>query len=60
VQIVRGFNEKKTKPMLVLSVGGEYAQKMNSMLERSRINVFDNPVEIALALKKLYEFCRKF
>lgn len=56
VQIVRGFNEKKTKPLLVLSVGGEYCQKMNAMLERSKINVFDNPAEIALALKKLYEF----
>ncbi|MFA4907464.1 MAG: CoA-binding protein [archaeon] len=59
ITIVREANEKKTKPLLVLSVGGSYCQKMNSLLAKENVNVFESPVEIALALKKLRQFSGK-
>lgn len=59
IKIVREINAKKTKPLLFVSVGGNYTEKMISRLKGQNINVFDSPTAAAEALKKLFEHCKK-
>jgi acetyl coenzyme A synthetase (ADP forming)-like protein len=55
-RVVRAFANKRLKPIVACSGGGEYAQKLMKELKDGNVPVFDSPDIAAKALKCLVEY----
>ncbi len=56
IDVIREFSDRKKKPIVVVSAGGDYTRFHMRMLERSGVPTFDSPRRAALALKALYDY----
>ncbi|MFH1255753.1 MAG: CoA-binding protein [Candidatus Diapherotrites archaeon] len=56
VETIRALNEKSSKPMIVISVGGAYSEVHKRALEREGVVNFSYPDDAVKALKALVEF----
>lgn len=56
IDVIREFSDRKNKPIVVVSAGGDYTRFHMRMLERSGVPTFDSPRRAALALKALYDY----
>ncbi len=58
IDVVKGIREQKKKPMLVVSVGGNYSQVHKTALEKAGVNTFNSPFDAAKTLRALTEYHR--
>ena len=55
VEVISGVNEKRKKPLLVVSSGGEYTQILLRTLEKEGIPAYPSPERAVRSLKALFE-----
>ncbi len=55
VDVLSNANEKKRKPLLVVSAGGEYTQILLKSLEKEGIPAYPSPERAVRSLKALYD-----
>ena len=59
IEGVSGLLRNRKKPVLVMSVGGEFAQMHMHLLEREGINTFNEPTTAARAMAALSHYAQK-
>jgi acetyl coenzyme A synthetase (ADP forming)-like protein len=59
IEGISGLLRNRTKPVLVISVGGEFAQMHMHLLEREGINTFNDPTAAARAMHALTYYADK-
>ena len=59
IEGVSGLLRKRKKPVLVMSVGGEFAQMHMHLLEKEGINTFSEPQNISRAMSALTQYGMK-
>lgn len=55
VQILSELNKKKKKPLLVMSIGGNYSELHRHALEKEGVSTFISPFNALKALRKMVE-----
>lgn len=56
VDVIKRFSDKRKKPIVVCSAGGEFTKKHTRLLERAGVPTFDAPTRAARAIKALVDY----